>query len=126
MRPGVRAPLCSLPSVTRAPAARARARAQDDFEFQQLYLGEERLGAGADDAELAQVDFKVDFVQKGTLNLMVLCEKSTFRRDAASSAWLYAQGDVEYEAQSVQLTEEQKAELQEKHRQMQEAGLAAQ
>lgn len=64
-------------------------------------------------ARVPQVDFRVDFVQKGTLNLMVLKETSTFRKDA-EGRWLYAKGDVEYEAQSVTLTEEEQQQLQQK------------
>ena len=52
------------------------------------------VGTVAEAAELAMVDFKVDFVQKGTINLMVLNEKSTFRK--VDGTWLYAKGDVSY------------------------------
>ena len=94
----------------------------DDFEFQRLEVVGAREGTGeirdeesaaASAARLAQVDFRVDFVQKGTLNLMVLCETSTFRQDA-EGRWLYAQGEVEYDAQSIVLTEEEKAQLAER------------
>ena len=34
-----------------------------------------------------------------------------FRKDEGEGRWLYAQGDVAYEAQSVVLTEEEQAEL---------------
>jgi len=96
----------------------------DSFEFQKLQVGSVTQGAGTiavsegekealTPAELAQVDFKVDFVQKGTLNLMVLCEKSTFRKQA-DGEWLYAQGEVGYDAQSVELSEEEQQRLHEK------------
>jgi len=94
----------------------------DDFEFQKLNVVDVREGDGSiqseDDAastvaRLAQVDFHVDFVQKGTLNLMVLKERSTFRQ-TSEGHWLYAKGEVDYDAQSVQLTSEEKEELAEK------------
>jgi len=78
----------------------------DGFEFQKLEVGETVEGDGSvkqqsaqqvEGAHLAQVDFRVNFVQKGSLNLMVLCEKSTFRK--VDGKWLYAQGEVSYEAQ---------------------------
>ena len=112
------APARAEPSIPRARDAACAARvvplaAQDDFTFQKLEVLEERMGAGqitsedgSEAAELAQVDFRVDFVQKGTLNLMVLRETSTFRKDA-EGRWLYAKGDVEYEAQSADFTPEE-------------------
>lgn len=100
----------------------------DDFQFQKFELGEVIEGSGtvaADGgdstaAELAQVSFKVDFVQKGTLNLMVLNEKSTFRKDAESGKWLYSKGEVSYDAQAVSLTDEEKERLMEKQREVNE------
>ena len=95
----------------------------DDFQFQKLEVVDVREGAGkiaaegeaaSTSAELAQVDFRVDFVQKGTVNLMVLCETSTFRKDA-EGRWLYAQGDVTYEAQTCDLSPEEQAKLREMH-----------
>lgn len=111
----------------------------DDFEFQGLTVGDVREGVGsisaaasdavaegAAAATLAQVDFKADFRQKGTINLMELHETSTFRLDA-EGGWLYAQGDVSYDAQSVQLSEEERAQLHAKLLEQQEAeGRAAQ
>jgi len=67
----------------------------DDFDFQSLEVGE--VEQVADDATLARAAFRVNFVQKGTLNLMVLCEQSTFRK--VDGNWLYADGQVNYEAQ---------------------------
>ena len=104
-------------------------RSQDDFDFQGLQVSETVSGAGtiaadgaaAAAAELAQVDFRADFCQKGTLNLLVLKERSTFRRDGASGAWLYAQGEVDYDAQAVQLSEAETAELHRKMKEQQEA-----
>jgi len=102
----------------------------DDFEFQTLSVGDMREGSGSvasagaegdasvEAAALAQVDFRADFAQKGTLNLMVLKETSTFRRDE-HGRWLYAQGEVDYEAQSVVLTEEEKQRLHEKLKEQQ-------
>ncbi len=77
-------------------------------------------GGDSTAAELAQVSFKVDFVQKGTLNLMVLNEKSTFRKDAESGKWLYSKGEVSYDAQAVSLTDEEKERLMEKQREVNE------
>lgn len=68
----------------------------DDFDFQSLEVGEvEKVD---DTAPVARVAFRVNFCQKGTLNLMVLCEQSSFRR-AEDGTWLYADGQVNYEAQ---------------------------
>ena len=64
---------------------------------------------GATAAELAQADFRVNFAQKGTLNLMVLKESSTFRK--VDGKWLYASGEVAYEAQEVEMTAEEKVRL---------------
>jgi uncharacterized protein YchJ len=69
----------------------------DQFEFQSLEIGE--VEAVADDAPLCRVAFRANFAQKGTINLLTLCEQSTFRR--VNGAWLYAQGHVNYEAQSL-------------------------
>ena len=106
-------------------------RSQDDFHFQKLEVVEAREGAGkisgaegASAAELAQVDFRVDFVQKGTVNLMTLCETSTFRR-GEEGRWLYAQGEVEYEAQSADVTPEEAAAIREKAEQVFAAQQAA-
>ena len=68
-----------------------------DFEFQTLQIGE--VEQVPDDAIHARVAFRANFVQKGTINLLVLCEQSTFRR--VDGKWLYADGQVNYEAQSV-------------------------
>jgi len=65
----------------------------DDFEFQQLDVGD-----AAVEAESGTVSFRAHIAQKGTVNLLVLCEKSRFRKDA-SGRWLYTDGDVTYEAQ---------------------------
>jgi len=89
----------------------------DDFEFQELSVGEVKAGkgqisdesGGATAAELAQADFRVNFAQKGTLNLMVLKESSTFRK--VDGKWLYASGEVAYEAQEVEMTAEEKVRL---------------
>jgi len=79
----------------------------DDFEFQGLEVGDIKEGAGtvapaegaaSSAATLAQVAFKVKFAQKGTVKLTVLKETSTFRK-TDEGAWLYAKGDVDYEAQ---------------------------
>lgn len=67
----------------------------DDFEFQKLHVLETTMAAG----DKAQVKFKVDFCQKGTLNLMTLCETSTFKQEPTTGRWLYVRGDVSYEAQ---------------------------
>ena len=69
----------------------------DQFEFQSLEIGE--VEAVADDAPLCRVAFRANFAQKGTINLLTLCEQYTFRR--VNGAWLYAQGHVNYEAQSL-------------------------
>ena len=53
------------------------------------------------------MDFTADFCQKGSLNLLVLKETSSFRKDT-EGRWLYAQGEVDYDAQSVQLSDEEK------------------
>ena len=73
----------------------------DDFEFQGLELPEDAADAPPVDlssASSASVGFRARFVQKGTLNLMVLCEQSTYRK-ADDGRWLYSAGDVSYEAQ---------------------------
>ena len=81
----------------------------DDFEFQGLEVGETKEGSGFRQAQgaagegktactLAEVDFRAKFCQKGTVKLTVLNEKSTFRK-TDDGEWLYAKGDVEYEAQ---------------------------
>eukprot|EP00325_Prymnesiales_sp_UTEX-LB-985_P035246 CAMPEP_0174721398 /NCGR_PEP_ID=MMETSP1094-20130205/36106_1 /TAXON_ID=156173 /ORGANISM="Chrysochromulina brevifilum, Strain UTEX LB 985" /LENGTH=238 /DNA_ID=CAMNT_0015922079 /DNA_START=240 /DNA_END=956 /DNA_ORIENTATION=- len=67
----------------------------DDFEFQGLQLGKTNMFGENE----ATVDFRVNFCQKGTFNLMTLVEKSSFFRDA-SGRWLYANGEVSYESQS--------------------------
>ena len=105
-----------------------RALAQDDFEFQKLEVDAVREGAGSislaaegggaaegttEAAELAEVDFRVDFAQKGTLKLMVLSETSTLRK-SGESGWLYAQGEVSYDAQRVEMSEEDQLRLREK------------
>ena len=60
---------------------------------------------------MTEVDFRADIVQKGTLNLLVLCETSTFRR--VDGAWRYSKGAVEYEAQTAEFTEEEMARVRE-------------
>ena len=50
--------------------------------------------------ELSEVSFSVNFAQKGPLKLMVLKETSTFRK-TDEGVWLYAKGDVTYEASPV-------------------------
>lgn len=78
----------------------------DQFEFQKLEVGQVVEGAGSvsakadgaqEEAMLAKVDFRAHFCQKGSVNLMVLCESSTFRYFGGK--WLYSQGDVKYERQ---------------------------
>ena len=73
----------------------------------------------AEAAELAEVDFRADFAQKGTLKLMVLKETSTLRK-SSESGWLYAQGEVSYDAQSVEMSEEDRQRLHEKMAEMQQ------
>jgi len=68
----------------------------DEFEFQGLESVSESKLVG-DTA--AAVSFRANFVQKGTLKLLVSCEDSSFVRDA-SGKWLYSSGEVTYEAQS--------------------------
>jgi len=67
----------------------------DDFEFQTLHV-EETTMVGEEEAQVA---FRADFCQKGTLNLMTLCETSSFVRHPTTGAWLYANGQVTYDAQ---------------------------
>ena len=65
--------------------------------MQSLEIGEvERV---AEDALLGRVAFRANMVKKGTVNLMTLCEQSTFRR-CEDGTWLYVDGEVSYEAQS--------------------------
>ena len=79
----------------------------DDFEFQGLEVGEAQQ---VSDNE-ASVHFRAKVCQKGTLNLLVACETSSFSRDATSSTWLYADGQVTYEAQEVEMTDEDHVRL---------------
>lgn len=65
----------------------------DMFEFQGLSMGEEDL-----EEETATVAFKAAFVQKGSVNLLNLCETSNFVK--SDGEWLYNSGAVDYEAQS--------------------------
>ena len=101
------------------PRTTSRA-AQDEIEFQALRVGEESEVSG-DGAGSATVAFEVDFVPKGTFDLKILKEKSTFRHDSARGGWLYADGEVDYEAQAAELTPEE----QEKYREMVERKRAA-
>ena len=78
----------------------------DDFEFQGLEI-DEAHHVGEDEAT---VRFRASVCQKGMLNLLVACETSSFLRDA-SSKWLYASGQVTYEAQEVEMTEEDRVRL---------------
>ena len=65
----------------------------DDFEFQGLRVEEAVVDQDA------KVSFQADFTQKGTPNLTTLKELSTFRK-TEDGIWLYAKGEVDYEAQS--------------------------
>lgn len=65
----------------------------DDFEFQGLEVGETQAFGEKE----ATCEFRAKFVQKGTLNLLTLVEKSAFYKD--DGKWLYANGEVRYEAQ---------------------------
>jgi len=69
----------------------------DDFAFQTLEIVD--VDPVADDAENGRVAFRANFVQKGTINLVALCEHSTFRRQI-DGTWLYVDGKVEYAAPS--------------------------
>ena len=50
---------------------------------------------------------------------MVLKETSTLRK-SGESGWLYAQGEVSYDAQSVEMSEEDRQRLREKMAEMQQ------
>jgi SEC-C motif-containing protein len=70
----------------------------DKFEFQKLRLDDDGVGSVAPgDGEAVVVGFRANILQKGTLNLMALHERSTLSQHDGS--WLYAKGDVEYESQ---------------------------
>ena len=56
------------------------------------------MGDATVEAESGIASFRAHIAQKGTVNLLVLCEKSRFRKDT-SGRWLYTDGDVTYEAQ---------------------------
>jgi SEC-C motif-containing protein len=67
----------------------------DDFEFQGLEVLSDGIEMGTGEAK---VPFKAKFCQKGTVQLTVLNELSTFRQ-TEDGQWLYTKGEVSYEAQ---------------------------
>ena len=72
--------------------------------FQGLEIGS--ITGGGEDDDAAQVEFKARFVEKGTINLSVLCEKSLFRK--AAGKWMYVDGEVNYEAPGPEWEEEER------------------
>lgn len=76
----------------------------DQLVFQGLEIGS--ITGGGEDDDAAQVDFKARFVEKGTINLSVLCEKSLFRK--AAGKWMYVDGEVNYESPGPEWEEEKR------------------
>ena len=66
----------------------------DDFEFQGLTVDDVAVDSDADGE--AEVGFRANICQKGTLNLMGLREISTVRK-SEDGRWLYWKGDTTYE-----------------------------
>jgi len=62
-------------------------------------VGQQQAGdaAAVGGADAVQVPFRAKLVQKGAIKMLDLLETSTLVRGAAGG-WLYAKGDVEYEA----------------------------
>jgi len=78
----------------------------DTFVCEGLEVGQQQAGAAPGDtaavggADAVRVPFRAKLVQKGAIKMLDLLETSTLVRGAAGG-WLYAKGEVEYEASPI-------------------------